>query len=78
MNSRFADWYYVISEDVYKKIHLSRNDLVKETEAAKETGIGVDSFRDLEKKGIENKKPEGESKDAAGDSSSNPGSISQP
>ena len=24
LNDRFADWYYIISDDVYKKIHLGR------------------------------------------------------
>jgi hypothetical protein len=32
LNKRFAPWYFVISEDVYKKIHLRRVDIVK-TEA---------------------------------------------
>lgn len=63
LNSRFADWYYVISEDVYKKIHLSRTDLVRETEAAKESGIGIDAFRGLEQQGVEKKKSDGEAKD---------------
>ncbi len=29
LNQRFGDWYYVISNDVYKKIHLSREDVIK-------------------------------------------------
>jgi hypothetical protein len=29
LNERFGDWYYVISNDVYKKIHLTRADIVK-------------------------------------------------
>lgn len=28
LNARFADWYYVISSDSYKKIHLKRADLI--------------------------------------------------
>jgi hypothetical protein len=32
LNARFADWYYVISDDVYQKIHLSRNQVVKKKE----------------------------------------------
>jgi hypothetical protein len=35
LNYRFADWYFVISEDVYKKIHLSRSDVVRKKEAKK-------------------------------------------
>ena len=52
LNGRFADWYYVISEDVYKKIHLGRNDLVKEGATARDTGYSVDAFRKLETDGI--------------------------
>ncbi len=32
LNDRFADWYYVISDDVYRKIHLSRDQVVKKKE----------------------------------------------
>jgi hypothetical protein len=29
LNERFGDWYYVISDDVFKQVHLSLNDVVK-------------------------------------------------
>ncbi|MBL9161106.1 MAG: DUF4340 domain-containing protein [Planctomycetaceae bacterium] len=29
LNERFGDWYYVISNDVYKQIHLSRDQVIK-------------------------------------------------
>lgn len=29
LNARFADWYYVISDATYQKIHLTRADIVK-------------------------------------------------
>ena len=29
LNDRFADWYYIISDDVYKKIHLGRDELIR-------------------------------------------------
>jgi hypothetical protein len=32
LNARFADWYYVISDDVYQKIHLGRSQIVKKKE----------------------------------------------
>jgi hypothetical protein len=32
LNERFADWYYVISDDVYRKIHLGRDQVVKKKE----------------------------------------------
>jgi hypothetical protein len=57
LNARFADWYYVISEDVYKKVHLSRADIIKEASAAKDEGFGVDAFRELEKGGIQQLQP---------------------
>jgi hypothetical protein len=57
LNARFADWYYVISEDVYKKIHLGRADIIKESSDAAEEGFGVDAFRKLESEGIKPPKP---------------------
>ena len=57
LNARFADWYYVISEDVYKKIHLSRADIVKDTTGATDEGFGIDSFRKLESDGIRQLQP---------------------
>ncbi|MGQ9821509.1 MAG: DUF4340 domain-containing protein [Thermogutta sp.] len=32
LNARFADWYYIISDEVYRKIRLSRQDIVKKKE----------------------------------------------
>ena len=29
LNERFADWYYVIADDVYQKIRLGRSDIIK-------------------------------------------------
>jgi Domain of unknown function (DUF4340) len=29
LNERFADWYYVISDSTYKKIHINREELIK-------------------------------------------------
>lgn len=51
LNARFGDWYYVVSEDVYKKIRLVRSDIVKEAATAKDEGFGVDAFRKLEEEG---------------------------
>jgi hypothetical protein len=59
LNARFADWYYVISDDVYKKVHLSRADIIKEAAGAKDEGFGIDAFRDLEKGGIKQLQPSG-------------------
>ncbi len=32
LNVRFGDWYYVIPNDVFKKIHLSRDEVIETTE----------------------------------------------
>jgi len=29
LNARFADWYYVVGEDTYRKIHVGKSDIVK-------------------------------------------------
>ncbi len=44
LNERFADWYYIISDDTYKKIHLSRKDIVK-AKAIDTTDVG--NLKDL-------------------------------
>jgi hypothetical protein len=32
LNARFADWYYIISDDVYRKIRLGHDDIIKKKE----------------------------------------------
>lgn len=32
LNERFGDWYYVIANDVFKKMHLGRDDVIKKKE----------------------------------------------
>ncbi|MEX0677161.1 MAG: DUF4340 domain-containing protein [Pirellulales bacterium] len=46
LNDRFADWYFIISDDVYKKIHLGRTDIVKKKAAEKSDS--VDELNNLE------------------------------
>jgi hypothetical protein len=36
LNNRFADWYYVISDEVYRKIHLNHDELFRKKEKGKE------------------------------------------
>ena len=43
LNARFADWYYVISDEVYRKIHLSHNEILKKKEKAKDQGPKKDA-----------------------------------
>jgi hypothetical protein len=55
LNARFNDWFYVVADDVYKKVQLSRGDIVKDSGTAAEGGLGVDAFRRLEREGIRGK-----------------------
>jgi len=55
LNYRFSDWYYVISEDVFKKIHLRRSDVIKVSAEAAQKGFGLDALRALENEGLEPK-----------------------
>lgn len=41
LSDRFADWYYVISDKTYQKIHLSREDIVKKKSEDKGTSEDV-------------------------------------
>jgi len=41
LNGRFADWYYVVSDKEYAKIHLGRNSMVQKSEAKGVSGEGV-------------------------------------
>ncbi len=52
LNGRFADWYYVISDEFYRKIHLGRSDIFVTKPGTAEEGFGVDSFRQLEQQGL--------------------------
>ena len=59
LNDRFSDWYYIISEDVFKKIHLGRTDVIKTTEDSQE-GFDVNTLQELEK-GLGDEQSESES-----------------
>ncbi len=52
LNSRFADWYYVIAEDVYRKIHLGLSDIISEKELEPDESFDVETFRGLETDGL--------------------------
>ncbi|HEY6564950.1 MAG TPA: DUF4340 domain-containing protein [Pirellulaceae bacterium] len=51
LNFRLGDWYYVVSEDVYRRIHLSRGQVIRVKEGAASDQDDVDAFRQLEEKG---------------------------
>jgi hypothetical protein len=41
LNGRFADWYYIVSEEEFKKIHLKRDAVIKvKAEPASDTAPG--------------------------------------
>ena len=52
---RFADWYYVVPDDVFKKLRLRRDDVIAFSEAALKSGTGLSAFRSLQEDGL---KPE--------------------
>jgi hypothetical protein len=33
LNNRFADWYYVVSDKEYDKIHLDRDEMIQKKDA---------------------------------------------
>jgi hypothetical protein len=43
LNERFADWYYIISDATYRKIHLTRDDVVKKKEKPAEEKAAADA-----------------------------------
>ena len=55
LNNRFADWYYIISDDTYHKIHLNRGDVVKDKEKKDAAPDSPDALKELEKNGLPRK-----------------------
>jgi hypothetical protein len=49
LNQRFADWFYVISESEYGKIHLTRTALFTSGEG----GVGVGDFEEIIEEGLD-------------------------
>jgi len=45
LNQKFANWFYVVSEDEYKKIRLGRSDVIQ---AKQDESFGLDEFENLE------------------------------
>ena len=52
LNARFADWYYVISDEVYRKIRISRSDIINKDD------VSLEEFRRLSEEGPEGSQPE--------------------
>ncbi len=48
LNTRFADWYYLVSDKQFKKIQLGLDDVIK----TNEPNTGVDAFREMQKEGL--------------------------
>jgi hypothetical protein len=57
LNRRFADWYYIISDAEYRKIHLSRDDVIKKKEKKEEKATeksaenSLEQFKQLQEQG---------------------------
>ncbi|MGA2034908.1 MAG: DUF4340 domain-containing protein [Thermoguttaceae bacterium] len=66
LNARFADWYYVIADDVYKKIHLNRDLVVKKKEK-KDKDKDADHAHDHEHDDHDAAKPADEKPNPLGD-----------
>lgn len=47
LNERFADWYYVISDDIYKKIKVNRVDILKVADPLTDPANPVEQFETL-------------------------------
>lgn len=52
LNTRFGDWYYVVSDEQCQKIFLGLDELITKKESETVEGDGVDAFRDLQDKGL--------------------------
>lgn len=52
LNDRFSDWYYVIPNDVYKKIRLTREQVLKERELD-EIKTEAEQLEELKKSGLD-------------------------
>lgn len=58
LNERFGDWYYVISDDVFKQVHLSLDDVIKKkgegekNDAAAPPASGIPGFPNLPLGGV--------------------------
>lgn len=52
LNSRFADWYYVVSDEVYKKLRFSPAGVIELKEGTATEGDNIDAFRALEEQGL--------------------------
>lgn len=53
LNARFADWYYVVADDVYKKLRFSPANVIEIKEGTATEGDGIDAFRALEEQGLQ-------------------------
>ncbi len=52
LNTRFGDWYYLVSDKQFKKIQLGLDDVIKKKEIKAGEGDSVDDFRTLQKEGL--------------------------
>lgn len=60
LNYRFADWYYIVSDDVFKKLRLHRNDLIGYSDEFLRSGSGIQAFNYLKQLGLKSAADGGE------------------
>ena len=53
LNQKFANWFYLVSSDIYSKLYLSRYEMIKTNSA----DTGPDVFRKMQAEGVEKKAP---------------------
>jgi hypothetical protein len=60
LNDRFAEWYYVISDDVFRKIRVNREELIRKKEKKEEKTDAADKKGDDDHAGHDHAKPAAE------------------
>lgn len=52
LRARYADWYYLVSEDVIRKMRIPRSKLITLSQESLQEGFGIEAFRKLQADGI--------------------------
>jgi len=52
LNLRFGDWYFVVNDDVFRKIRLSKDKVVKKKEKKADAAAGAAGKNDAPPAGI--------------------------
>lgn len=52
LREKYADWYYLIAEDVVRKLRIPRSELITLSDEALSEGFGIEAFRKLQAEGL--------------------------